>query len=129
MIRGAIVAILKLARLAKKSALDSIPRLTPEAIDALCQYDFPGNVRELKNAVERSVYRSSDPDARIDRIVFDPFANQFQQSDEPAPEETSAMTAPEPDRTAKLMSVAMPIDLKDEVKAGVRAQGCFSHKG
>ncbi len=92
------------------------PGFSTRAASALIAYPWPGNVRELKNAVERSVYRSSDPDARIDRIVFDPFANQFQQSDEPAPGETSATTAAEPDRTAKLMSVAMPIDLKDEVR-------------
>lgn len=43
---------------AKKHALrmnkgiESIPR---EAIDALCNYDFPGNVRELENFIERAV--------------------------------------------------------------------------
>ena len=31
---------------------------------------WPGNVRGLKNSVERSVYRSSDPEAPIARIVF-----------------------------------------------------------
>lgn len=32
--------------------ITSIPR---ESIDALCSYDFPGNVRELENFIERSV--------------------------------------------------------------------------
>lgn len=32
--------------------IESIPR---EAIDALCSYDFPGNVRELENFIERAV--------------------------------------------------------------------------
>jgi len=29
--------------------------LSPEAIDALCKYDFPGNIRELANIIERLV--------------------------------------------------------------------------
>ncbi|MFD1198548.1 sigma-54-dependent Fis family transcriptional regulator [Brucella gallinifaecis] len=29
--------------------------LTPEALDALCQYDWPGNVRQLRNVVETAV--------------------------------------------------------------------------
>ena len=32
--------------------ITSIPR---ESIDALCSYDFPGNVRELENFIERAV--------------------------------------------------------------------------
>jgi formate hydrogenlyase transcriptional activator len=32
--------------------IDSIPR---ETVDALCDYDFPGNVRELENFIERAV--------------------------------------------------------------------------
>ncbi len=32
-----------------------MPTLTPEALDALAMWTFPGNVRELKNIVERAV--------------------------------------------------------------------------
>ena len=32
---------------------------SPEALDLLCEYAFPGNVRELKNLVERAVYRDT----------------------------------------------------------------------
>jgi DNA-binding NtrC family response regulator len=34
-------------------------RLSPSAIDVLKGYSFPGNVRELKNIVERAVYRDT----------------------------------------------------------------------
>jgi psp operon transcriptional activator len=34
-------------------------------------------VRELKNTVERSVYRSDDPEQPISRIAFDPFDSPF----------------------------------------------------
>jgi two-component system nitrogen regulation response regulator NtrX len=33
-------------------------RLSEEALEALCRYPFPGNVRELKNLIERLVIMS-----------------------------------------------------------------------
>lgn len=44
-----------MAKLAEKSATEQAPRLTPAACDALCSYDFPGNVRELENILERAL--------------------------------------------------------------------------
>ncbi|HJZ83929.1 MAG TPA: sigma-54 dependent transcriptional regulator, partial [Polyangia bacterium] len=32
-----------------------VPILAPDALRALCEYDYPGNVRELENLVERAV--------------------------------------------------------------------------
>jgi len=31
------------------------PRLAPDAVEALTRYDFPGNVRELENILERAI--------------------------------------------------------------------------
>ncbi len=36
------------------------PRLSPEAEQALCAYDYPGNVRELANVIERAVTLGGD---------------------------------------------------------------------
>ncbi len=36
------------------------PVLHPEALDALCQYPFPGNVRELENILERAMTLCED---------------------------------------------------------------------
>ncbi len=33
----------------------SVMRLTPEALDLLLQYDWPGNIRELEHEIERSI--------------------------------------------------------------------------
>lgn len=35
-------------------------RLSSEALDELTRYSFPGNVRELKNIIERAAYRDTD---------------------------------------------------------------------
>lgn len=41
-----------LERLSRRYEVDR--SLSPEALDMLCRYDFPGNVRELQNLLERS---------------------------------------------------------------------------
>ncbi|HJU07178.1 MAG TPA: sigma-54 dependent transcriptional regulator [Rhodanobacteraceae bacterium] len=43
-----------LERLAGQSGM-AVPRLKPEALEALTEYDFPGNVRELENILERAI--------------------------------------------------------------------------
>ncbi len=43
-----------LARLSIPSGMPA-PALTPRALEALCAYDFPGNVRELENILERAL--------------------------------------------------------------------------
>ncbi len=50
------------------------PRFSAEALAALEDYPFPGNVRELKNVVERAVYRAAGPVIR--ELVFDPFGRE-----------------------------------------------------
>lgn len=51
------------------------------AREALMQYAWPGNIRELKNVVERAVYRCEDVDAEISQIDFDPFASPWRPMD------------------------------------------------
>ena len=51
-----------LARLARQAG-SALPDFVPEAVEALQQYDFPGNVRELENILERALALCGD--ARI----------------------------------------------------------------
>jgi len=58
-------------RMAFELGREEIPRLSDEAISALEGHSWPGNIRELKNVVERAVYRSDS--SLITDIVFHPF--------------------------------------------------------
>jgi len=47
----------------------TIPVLAPGAIDALMTYDWPGNVREVENAVERALILSDGKPLKFDGIL------------------------------------------------------------
>lgn len=47
------------ARMAKEMGLDTAPTFTQEALEILGKYTWPGNIRELKNVVERTVYHQN----------------------------------------------------------------------
>src|SRR5690606_30725913 len=49
----------------KELGRDYFPGFTKTAAGALLDYDWPGNIRELKNVIERCVYLSEDPDQPI----------------------------------------------------------------
>jgi psp operon transcriptional activator len=95
------------------------PGFTEACREELLAARWPGNVRSLKNSVERSVYRSDDPEAPISHIVFDPFETSFPNAAaiEPSAEtetETeidSAATVHPPDPRPS----HLPTDLKTEV--------------
>ncbi len=54
--------------LAKKMGLHSTPKIDPEAMDALLSYSWPGNIRELKNILERAMILSKEDTITIDDI-------------------------------------------------------------
>jgi len=49
------------------------PGFTDHARETLLSYRWPGNIRELKNVVERSVYRHASFEAPLDNIILDQF--------------------------------------------------------
>jgi len=58
-------------RMALELGWQDVPQFSPEAMVELEHYSWPGNIRELKNVVERAVYRSDG--SPIKSIVFQPF--------------------------------------------------------
>ncbi|MGS9179445.1 phage shock protein operon transcriptional activator, partial [Salmonella enterica subsp. enterica serovar Infantis] len=69
------------------------PGFTDRAKETLLHYARPGNVRELKNLVERSVYRHGSIEQPLDEIVIDPF--QSHHADPPAPALPSESVTPD----------------------------------
>ena len=63
------------AQMGGELGLEESPTFSSEAERKLGAYRWPGNIRELKNVVERSVYRSGE--SIIREIEFDPFSNPF----------------------------------------------------
>lgn len=77
--------------------LPLFPGFTPAARETLLNYDWPGNIRELKNVVERSVYRHGDSEQPLDAIILNPFRRT------PAVQEKTQTTSTQPD---------LPLDMK-----------------
>jgi DNA-binding NtrC family response regulator len=46
----------------------NIQGVTPRAMDAMMTYDWPGNIRELRNAIERAIIFCDDPDIDINHL-------------------------------------------------------------
>ncbi|ACT13368.1 phage shock protein operon transcriptional activator [Pectobacterium aroidearum] len=77
--------------------LPLFPGFTPAARQTLLNYGWPGNIRELKNVVERSVYRHGDSEQPLDAIILNPFRRT------PAIQEKTQATSGQPD---------LPLDMK-----------------
>jgi len=45
-----------------------VPQIEPRAMDALRQYDWPGNLRELRNVIERAVILAGDQPIGLEEI-------------------------------------------------------------
>lgn len=70
-------------RMAADLGAERFAGFTPRAMGLLFDHDWPGNIRELKNVVERAVHHAivlNDSDAPIDEITIDPFASPYRPS-------------------------------------------------
>ena len=88
--------------MAKELGRDFFPGFTSAAMDALFSHRWPGNLRELKNVVERAVYRAPEGE-EVDEIVLDPFASPFRP--QAGEDEGGVRQLP-----------ALPLSLKDTVQ-------------
>jgi len=70
-----IIAQTMLERLARQSGA-SPSRLSGQALEELEAYDFPGNVRELENILERAVALSSQEQINLDDLRLHPLVDK-----------------------------------------------------
>jgi psp operon transcriptional activator len=63
-------------QMCRELQLPLFPGFSEEAQQTLLNYGWPGNIRELKNVVERSVYRHGSSEEEVDEIILDPFARK-----------------------------------------------------
>ncbi|MCU6668909.1 phage shock protein operon transcriptional activator [Enterobacteriaceae bacterium H4N4] len=84
-------------QMCRELGLPLFPGFSDSARETLLGYRWPGNIRELKNVVERSVYRHGSSETELDQIVIDPFYR-------PAPSQ--------PDAPPSAHSPALPLDLR-----------------
>ncbi|MCR6650456.1 MAG: phage shock protein operon transcriptional activator [Cellvibrionaceae bacterium] len=93
----------------KELGLAYFPGFSNAAKQDLMDHSWPGNIRELKNAVERSVYRQQEADQPLGRILLDPFASPFrlrqiEREPQPAKHRSDATTQ---------KNMSFPPDFKD----------------
>ncbi|MDF7760462.1 phage shock protein operon transcriptional activator [Kosakonia cowanii] len=72
--------------------LPLFPGFTGHAREVLMNYAWPGNIRELKNVVERSVYRHGSSDTPLDTIILDPFRRDRLEN-APAPKQENGVAS------------------------------------
>ncbi len=75
-------------RMAYELGRTAIPDFSPAAEKLLQAHPWRGNIRELKNVVERAVYRCES--AVVDAIVFDPFVSPYGRLEDPSPHMASS---------------------------------------
>ncbi len=63
--------------MARELEMELFSGFTEKAKRTLLEYDWPGNIRELKNVVERAVYRNNNPHVPVHNIVLNPFESDF----------------------------------------------------
>lgn len=63
--------------MARELEFELFAGFTEKAKRVMLEYAWPGNIRELKNVIERSVYRCDNPHLPVHELIIDPFESPF----------------------------------------------------
>ncbi|MFS7246931.1 phage shock protein operon transcriptional activator [Rahnella inusitata] len=89
-------------QMCRELSLPLFPGFTDGARDTLMTYRWPGNIRELKNVVERSMYRHGTSEFPLDNIILNPFARRTEPEQQADTEDNPSLPT-------------LPLDLKQWV--------------
>lgn len=90
----------------------SFPGFSKRIQKDMADYDWPGNIRQLKNTVERALYQWDEGEGPVDAIVFDPFASPYR------PQVQEKQKTPQPLQKAETTSdFSQPMDFKAHIEA------------
>jgi len=81
---------------------------------ALMNYRWPGNIRELKNVIERAVYQNGE--GQISQLVFNPFDSPYRPSVRESVDSADGGSEPAA-KSAPDLSATDSFDFKEEVQA------------
>jgi DNA-binding NtrC family response regulator len=96
-----------------------LPRLTPDVLERLSNHPFPGNVRELRNVIERAKYLDADPSELVGPVVMPELVPGEQgravapPPRTPAPVSSLTSAAPRPGGSQTLTEETAPVALAD----------------
>ncbi len=115
--------------MARELEMELFSGFTEKAKQTLLNYHWPGNIRELKNVVERAVYRCNNPHLPVHQIVLDPFDSDFRPTSRVKTADRVPQTSPQTNESSgerlasaedvtivesrKQERIDYPIDLKD----------------
>jgi len=110
-------------RMSQELGSETYPSFSNHALADLRRHSWPGNIRELKNTVERSVCHWSDHKGPIDRVILNPFTNTSETnikrgnaSFEPVAEDI-ARHAPHNNDPAPVTNDSNQVNFSERVKA------------
>lgn len=103
-------------RMASEMGWEVWPGFSEDALAEMIAHDWPGNIRELRNVVERAVYRWDDPNLAVSNIVFDPFASPWQPT-----KSVSTRDEGTPAPLAPIDTKSIVADLKQELEQRERS--------
>ncbi|MEC6814193.1 phage shock protein operon transcriptional activator [Photobacterium toruni] len=86
-----------------------------QAQQQLLNYSWPGNIRELKNVVERSVFRHAIENEVINTIIIDPFTTPWDQPSTEHPQQSQPETSVALTKS-NTSTLTFPIDLRQQLQ-------------
>lgn len=105
------------SRMALELERDAAPHFSEDVMERLLRHGWPGNIRELKNTVERAVYECEED--VVEYVELDPFDSPYRPKSEDADAKPNLATrqAPVVEEKAEVADIAFdfPIDLPTAV--------------